>query len=243
VNKRAKRFLYPRLFDDQGMLLEIEGTDSAERAERFIELYSSIYGYIGRNNELEDAFDAVANSHDARTEFQDVDVVTVLVWKTGGKFDRAKGTVLPPLSSSSISVREVKGLLNEFRGQGSIDSTDFIERATKIRGIGRTYAITLLHVASGGAFPIYDRFADIALQSILDTGTPKLRDPSYKIDSKNWADEYARFREDLTEVFGETASSRRVDQAMWTYGHLFSKSSKSNVGRFGYLERLRQSTL
>ncbi len=101
-------------------------------------------------------------------------------------------------------------------------------------GIGTVYLITLLYFISRGEYPIYDRFAKIAIDAILFDKKPydyvKYSELPNKNDKKfsqvinNYKKEYV---DKLKEVFGDNYKSNRdIDRALWVYGHLFN-SNKS----------------
>lgn len=102
------------------------------------------------------------------------------------------------------------------------------------KGIGTVYLITLLYFISQGKYPIYDRFAYIALQGIK-TGAKPL---ATKIDPQTLPDRTSKkfksvyedciepYMKDLSDVFGSDYNSsieeyRNIDRALWVYGHAF----------------------
>lgn len=108
--------------------------------------------------------------------------------------------------------------------------------------IGPVYLITLLYFISKGKYPIYDRFAHIALKKIEDKEecsfysliTDKELQGEFKADKqdveklfKSYQDNYvARLR----NIFGKAYNARNVDRALWVYGHLFN-DTKTNRKR------------
>lgn len=95
----------------------------------------------------------------------------------------------------------------------------------KISGIGPVYAITLLFFASRGKFPIYDRFAYVALKAINDKKIPKKGDSKkLKPFSLELYKDYIKGMKSLYELLypGEEINymkHRELDQALWIYGH------------------------
>lgn len=117
--------------------------------------------------------------------------------------------------------------------------------------IGTVYMITLLYFISRGKYPIYDRFAMLALSAIDSEKSPK---PGEKVcvdvkfkelpskESSRFAtimdNEISIYKEKFNEVFGvykesitpnltEIELKRKFDQALWVYGHLFTNDQKS----------------
>ncbi len=100
------------------------------------------------------------------------------------------------------------------------------------QGIGTVYLITLLYFISKGKYPIYDRFATMAVDAILNNKKPndyvsyselpnkndKKFDEVINIYNKNYVNK-------LNEIFGdEYKSNRDIDRALWVYGHLFNNN-------------------
>lgn len=106
-----------------------------------------------------------------------------------------------------------------------------------MRGIGTVYLITLLHFITEGECPIYDRFAMASLVSLklrdLSVSMPidsivrgcGLPDKSNERKLKYMLDkdsEYGKYCKLLEEFFPKGKwKNRKVDQALWVYGHLF----------------------
>lgn len=96
-------------------------------------------------------------------------------------------------------------------------------------GLGTVYMVTLLHFISRGEYPIYDRFAAMALYAI-ENGIR----PGGKVEYEELPDKGSRrfdsvvrsslvpYRERLEAIFGEGCCRKRnVDRALWVYGHWF----------------------
>lgn len=97
-----------------------------------------------------------------------------------------------------------------------------------VDGMGYVYSITVIYFLSGGKFPIYDKFAHLAVNAILDKEGKK---PGEKInDLKPVSDvkfetayeRYENFCGGIREIFGgKYETDRKYDRALWAYGHLF----------------------
>lgn len=101
----------------------------------------------------------------------------------------------------------------------------------KIRRLGPVYIFTLLYFLSKGAYPIYDRFAHVALNMITSKADPctkvYARDLIKEFDSsKKIADVFEQYQNNyvckLRRVFKDTyKTDRNIDRALWSYGHIF----------------------
>lgn len=101
-------------------------------------------------------------------------------------------------------------------------------------GIGTVYLITILYFLSNGEYPIYDRFAKIAIDAIKGDFVPgeyiKYRALPAKDDVKfdYVMDEILSFKADINAIFGDAYEKNRdVDRALWVYGHSFVSGSKN----------------
>lgn len=102
------------------------------------------------------------------------------------------------------------------------------------KGIGTVYLITLLYFISQGKYPIYDRFAYIALQGIkhgTEPFTKKIKPPilpdknseKFKSVYEDYIEPYIK---ELSDIFGSDYNRsveeyRNIDRALWVYGHAF----------------------
>lgn len=98
-------------------------------------------------------------------------------------------------------------------------------------GIGTVYMITLLYFISRGTWPIYDKYAQVAVTAILKGSKPE--DPIEYSEMPNKNDTkfdiimdengaYKKYVKDLKDIFGNEYNNRDVDRALWVYGHLFN---------------------
>ena len=101
-------------------------------------------------------------------------------------------------------------------------------------GIGPVYQITLLYFISKGQYPIYDRFAYIALQEIKNGAEPfttkiepqTLPNKTSKKFKSVYEDYIEPYMQNISLVFGSNYNSsiekyRNIDRALWVYGHAF----------------------
>ncbi len=120
-----------------------------------------------------------------------------------------------------------------------------------LNGIGTVYLVTLLYFISKGKYPIYDRFADIAMQAICDYPERRPSDGNFitantlTMKPQNVCDnvekepygfqvmkELILFKKKIDEVFDydkNYIANRDIDRALWVYGHLFSSDKKKSL--------------
>lgn len=125
-------------------------------------------------------------------------------------------------SKNNIDWEKVEELLKEI-----------VNTFSKIKGIGSTYIITILYFLTNGICPIYDRFANMALiayennikpWNYLRKGDKKLYKEIPSKDNSKVISYYIEYWKKLIAIFGKNNySSRKIDQALWTYGHMFKE--------------------
>ena len=92
-------------------------------------------------------------------------------------------------------------------------------------GVGTVYLITLLFFLSHGKYPIYDRFAMNSLMAIENDVAPEpntIPELPAKWD-RGFATlcdrEYGEYIDKLNSLGMDYKSDRRIDRALWVYGH------------------------
>ena len=95
--------------------------------------------------------------------------------------------------------------------------------ASKVKGIGPVYAITIMFFLTKGKYPIYDRFAANALEAISKKQIAR------PICNKNTCSEkvikqYGDFADGMRCLMNELGEDnyltyRQLDRALWVYGH------------------------
>lgn len=102
-----------------------------------------------------------------------------------------------------------------------------------IENLGPVYSLALVSIITKGREPIYDRYAEIALDVIVkpDHGFRerlKYREMPDKSNVNAVMKRYKEYVKKLNSIFGDSwridkngIEARKVDRALWTYGHLF----------------------
>lgn len=200
----------------------------------FISLYSEIYFYKNRNLILEQKMEEVLYS----SSLSRSDIFEILCWKTGSTdADAQAGTI--KTQYKTIQTTPVEELLE---GKKPLicepkEAKELFEEISKKDGIGSVYAITLLHFASCGEWPIYDKFAHLALLAIDQERefpsiiTDSELGKSFHSNAKRTFDDYMQYKNLLHTYFGDAyKKDRNIDRALWAYGHLFNEC-KENKNR------------
>lgn len=201
--------------------------------ETFIDFYSKYY-YMNNSIFVENEIEKLLSK--GKNNISEKDIFRILAWKIG-KINHKKSTseqkiiyckgwnekrltakiYEKPLDSQYFSC--IKKSILGIEGE---QLKDYIGKLGNINYLGPVYIITLRYFATKGKYPIYDRFAYKAVQAILDNTikvgkTIKEKNVSFKkID-----DIYNDYLKTLKSIFLEQYNERRVDKALWSYGHLF----------------------
>lgn len=203
--------------------------------ETFISFYSQVYYYLNRDLNFERKIENILYSD----TLSDKDIIDVLCWKIGATSKNEDAQTL----TNQWGTIEVHELIEKISGkkQKNCDATEMLKQLIGFEGIGPVYAITLLYFITKGEYPIYDRFAHIALKQI-ESGASfdnVIQDISlghefhaYSTKIEKIYNDYQEFYINcLTEIFGEEYQTNRdIDRALWVYGHLFS-DTKTNRQR------------
>lgn len=211
-----------------------DGTE-IENQEEFIHFYSKGYYYLNRDLKLEKRIEEVLlNGIES-----DNDIVDILKWKTGAT----------EVDYEENYVKHRWGIIETLELSLKIKEKDFIflepkkivDELLKIDKIGPVYALTLLYFITKGEFPIYDKYAHLALIVIesKEDFSKNIADKDLynefktdSLDAEKIFDLYCKnYIERLKYIFGEKYKKNRdIDRALWTYGHLFN-DIKSNKNR------------
>lgn len=232
--------------------------------DEFIDLYSKDY-YLKKPGEkglipglrrssefIEERIEGILESG-----IQDqVDVGRILAWKIGkikhrvseneNRFAYAKGwenvehSKTVKLYNDDFQIEDISSFILSLNIPETFNNDNAQELLNQImdkrfKRLGSVYMITLLYFLSKGEYPIYDRFAMMALTAICSETPPKSGekvtvDVAYKeLPAKEsfrfemiMDEEMAHYIQMLNDIFGvEWKTNRKIDQALWVYGHLF----------------------
>lgn len=185
-----------------------------------------------------------------------VDIYKILAWKVG-KIRHAASDDANRIIYAANWINAENGLVKNYRyhldmrmfAEHIIANIDNLERLSVTnpqavlnwlrngdipapKGIGTVYLITLLYFISRGRWPIYDRFAMMALVAISDEKKPGESVSFLDLPDK-YSDEYddvmdicnRTYISKLTSIIGENYNQNRdIDRALWVYGHLFNRA-------------------
>ena len=220
-----------------------DGNKEIEK-EEFIQYYSNAY-YIKNNVHIEDIILSIFN--DNIDKYNEEYIKRILGWKTGSilqneysdikykkGFEKEKNKI--SIYKKIINLSDVLELLKvaiekenkEKDGDKKFSvflSSFYSEGKISIKGIGPVYALTLRFFATKGCEPIFDSFAQQALWSITEKRNINNVSPTYD----NIVEIYKEYTELIkSEFYNEYENRynnpnawRKVDQALWTYGHCY----------------------
>ena len=198
-----------------------DGT-SIDKVE-FIEYYSDFYYYF-----VSYEYEKMILELLGKKEVLDSDdVKQIILWKTGAIEDA--GVIKTRYPIKTLELNKIK---MEKIDDNNEQARQFLKRISEIAGLGSTYMITLLFFASNGKFPIYDKFAHMALCAIKEGVIPHENIKTYKIlpdKSGGYWNAYEEYRKLLKEVAdgyeykGFSDDNRKLDRALWVYGHMFKE--------------------
>ncbi len=222
---------------------------SVTSKEKFIEFYNYCY-YLNNSKNTEDYIDNLLNKGIKTQE----EAFRILAWKFG-KIDHKKSNYLQKFEYEKNTSFIKKKLITEYgKNVGDKEGSDIerllekmIELSQKYTGsniaeiveelqnininnIGTVYLITMLYFITKGEYPIYDRFAQMALIGIKEDKKigepikcPKLpeKDKLNQILDENGS--YLQYKKNLEEL-GYSKDDRALDRALWVYGHLFEEA-------------------
>ncbi|MDE6733745.1 MAG: hypothetical protein K2J77_12835 [Oscillospiraceae bacterium] len=195
----------------------------------FVEIYSSIYLYVNRDDELENTILEILRNRqkDCPPELTETDISNILKWKTGSKI---KDGCVNIRFGRKINIKNVYNATQKADTTLPIDDNkarSLVDKFCTVENIGPVYAITLLYFLSGGKYPIYDVYARIAVEAIDgEREIPLKKNRSNNSPSLSGFNDYNNnYRKKIVkEIFrGEDIRDRKFDRALWAYGHLFYK--------------------
>ena len=247
--------------------------------DKFLDLYSKRYYLcseklsgangkaVGQNSKItEDEINKILKKG-IRNE---IDVVHILAWKIGkikhkesqaqDKFVYAKDwknaqNFDVKRYGKTFDMKQIAEFIVKYIGELERQATEDPQgvlnrlRDQNFSGLGSVYLITLLYFISRGKYPIYDRFAQMALYAICNNKKPgdiveynELPERQSRAFANVMNEDMKEYIRQMESVFGKTyRDSRKIDQALWVYGHLFKSEQKEFGKQFTCREENRNA--
>lgn len=211
----------------------------------FIDYYSRSY-YFDTNKNTEDDVLRILKEGIREAE----DVFEILAWKLGktkrfyseNEEKYYKGWNKDKLEGETYGIKidcnDIYDHIQEWKEKKDKSLECFLnsfkmEKEKKIKGLGNVYLVTLWYFAKKGEDAyIYDKYAYKALKAIEKTmieekfevgsGLSVSDISSMSIDKA--CEQYKEYADLVNKIFGEIKDKigyRKIDQALWKYGHLF----------------------
>lgn len=157
------------------------------------------------------------------------DVAEILHWKTGNVIKIEGKRKFVNTRRGKIFADDILEILKKVSLEEIKENNyakDTFQELCNIENMGEVYAAAFLYFVSGGYYPIYDRFARMALTALEDDNI-KIGD-SVRFKSLSW-NSYLTYIDELTRNFGDNwrtniEENRRIDRALWAYGHMFKEN-------------------
>lgn len=198
-------------------------------AKEFLDFYEMVYFYENPNLKLENEIVEIKNGQKPVSE----NLITIFRWKMGTENYNDK--TVTNRWNYTVDIEKVKGCLDAYDKD---NPQVLIDELLNKGGLGPVYAITVLYFLSGGQYPIYDKYAHMAVCAI--EGDKKPRDGvsfSNLSDSKNGKKVYDSYNDNFVKKVKTISNkenmhiditNRKLDRALWAYGHLFYKISNKH---------------
>lgn len=225
---------------------EINCGDFKKNRETFLNLYEQLYFFLIRNIKLENEIEKIL-----KDGINKGDTEKIMLWKTGGKIKdgvlstrylKINMSYIYKIETTLMNKNNCDDLASVINKNNCDDLASVINYITNFDRVGFVYAVTLLHFVSKGKYPIYDKFAHIALKQISENSDferiikdSELEKEIHKDNAKKRFYEYQKhFIDRINDIFdthyGEEESyDRRVDRALWVYGHLFNDNTTNKT--------------
>ncbi len=205
----------------------------------FVDFYSKLYYYLCPDMELEKEIDKILSCPESKKLDID-DVKNIFMWKTNVKKETVTGNTIKT-RYGKIDLKKVREKIKCVEKIETKDEKDIEKIFEKLKGdgIGTVYAITAIYFLKRGEYPIYDKFAHVALKALQDEDNLFDKDgyllklfPDGSIES--FSSYIKNFKDPLTTMLQEAGldykaykSDRNIDRALWVYGHLFNKTERN----------------
>ena len=240
------------------MITFFDPTGKEITVDRFIEFYSQCY-YLSNSKVVEDKIEKILSTSALTME----DVMLILRWKLGRINNRAsqrKSECIVQEKDKENNFITYTGRGKEVRAEEFCKYVSSEELRSEMKGnsdnpqdilnllkdsspenIGVVYLLTVLYFITGAEYPIYDRFAMMAVTAIEKGLRPGEEVYYRELPQKNEkrfscllndqeSSNYLKYIQLLNIVFGLRYSNnkkdRDIDRALWVYGHLFQSTGK-----------------
>lgn len=219
--------------------------------EEFLEIYGYIYDYLNHDSDLEENITAILQEGlDGSSEEK---VGKVLKWKVDGKIQN--GIIRYQYSSQKdkndgINIAQVTDLVHDVYGKHMYEHDDeknknimqeMIQRCAKdkrVKHMGVVYTLTLVYFMTKGKYPIYDKYAYIALLRLNNRSKNIYTENDIKKDRPDQTENmtkilvrFDKYKEKSDKIYRQFAANwddavslRKIDKALWAYGHLFYRN-------------------
>jgi hypothetical protein len=214
--------------------------------EEFVDFYSKCY-YLNNSHVAEERIQNLLDADKLSPE----DVMLILRWKLGkidhkrsqcnhSIVNRGNEEGFITLDGRGRSVKAkpmcfyVSENLDSMKKSTGQEILNQLVDECSVQNIGTVYLITILFFITNGRYPIYDRFAAAALCAITKEKEPGEEVKNIELPSKDQESfrnlltendkpsKYQNYINQLEKLFDEDyKKDRRIDQALWVYGHLF----------------------
>ena len=199
--------------------------------EAFLEFYSNSY-WIQNNPMIDKHVLELRNKN--KCDWKVNDVFVALAWKMGcikswndglvfyNGWDK-DSHVVTRNKRKYFTEEDFEQILGVCKGaNGTLKS--YLNGFKNVKGIGPVYAVALryfMEAQFGENVLIYDQFAQRGIDAIIGEVEPRTK-ISYKEPTfANMEKLYLEYKEKVESVFRDKCNFRKVDQALWVYGHLF----------------------
>lgn len=193
--------------------------------KEFVELYEKAYFFENPDLELERRIVEILNKRSKSTpdELTPNDIIDIMRWKMGSKNYNKEKVV----GRSTVFAKDISDVISKNVSYEKNDgASKLLTELCRVSGIDLTYSITILYFLSGGVYPIYDQFAQVAVNAIVNN-----KKIGEKVECPNASKvAYNKFRDNIKSIEKQYkvkySENRDIDRALWAYGHLFYKEKQ-----------------
>ncbi len=166
------------------------------------------------------------------------DVKIILAWKTG-KINHTKTIESNKIQfADNWKTDKIKILYKYISNDAPLEKDPDTVRSELMKitdGIGPVIAQTFLYFISKGKYPIYDKYAYLALKAWADDTRPGIEIKYPEPTEENFSKRIIEYTDDIVSVFSLESKDlsktqykyRRIDRALWVYGHCFTDAQRS----------------